>query len=126
MSGKDVCPDRILLMFSMLSSADIPLAYFMFGISRKTSFAIANNACFSFPVKSTSFTLSSRWFRAVFEPLGGQTVTVGKSRSATGWVVIVVTMGEACQAMYDLLMSCPAHKNPVQTITNQANFAGLL
>ena len=31
--------------------------------------------------------------------LWGQTVTVGKSRSATGWVVIVVTMGEACQAM---------------------------
>ena len=28
--------------------------------------------------------------RAVLEPLGGQTVTVGKSSSLIGWVVIVV------------------------------------
>ena len=63
--------------------------------------------------------------RAVFEPFGGQTVTVGNSRWATGWVVIVVTMGEACQAMYDLLIKYPADKNPMQTITNQANLVGL-
>ena len=43
---------------------------------------------------------SSRWLRAVFDPLGGQTVTVGKSSSMMGWVVMVVDKrgkGGICQ-----------------------------
>ena len=38
------------------------------------------------------------WLKAVLEPLGGQTVTVGKSRSAMGWVSIEVATGDSCQA----------------------------
>ena len=38
------------------------------------------------------------WLMAVLEPVGGQTVTVGKSRSAMGWVSIEVATGDSCQA----------------------------
>ena len=44
------------------------------------------------------------WFKAVFEPLGGQTVTVGKSNFSIGWVVIEVDTGDSCQPKYDFLI----------------------
>ena len=35
----------------------------------------------------------------VFDPLGGQTVTDGKSKSEIGFVVIVVAIGESCHSL---------------------------
>ena len=60
------------------------------------------------------------------EPLGGQMVTTGKSRSSIGWVVIEVAMGFSCQSLYDLAIRIPATMNPRQTTKNQRSFADLV
>ena len=60
------------------------------------------------------------------ESFGGQMVTMGKSRSTIGWVVIEVATGFFCQSLYDLPIKYPAPMNPRQTIQNHTNFAVLL
>ena len=41
---------------------------------------------------------------AVFDPFGGQTVTVGNSSSVMGWVVIVVDTGDAFHSWYEVVI----------------------
>ena len=53
-------------------------------------------------------------------------VTIGKSRSSMGWVVIEVAMGDTCHSLYDLPISTPAPTNPVQTTTNHKIFSDLV
>ena len=50
--------------------------------------------------------------------MGGQTVTVGKARSAMGWVVMEVATGLACQARYELAITKPAIEKARETIRN--------
>ena len=57
---------------------------------------------------------------------GGQTVTMGKSRSSMGRVVIEVAMGCSCHSLYDSPIRIPAPRNPRQTIPNHKVFADLL
>ena len=42
-------------------------------------------------------------------------VTMGKSRSLMGRVVIEVATGDSCHSLYDLLISNPAPRKPTQT-----------
>ena len=70
--------------------------------------------------------LIKSWFKAVFEPLGGQTVTVGKSNFSIGWVVIEVATGDPCQPKYDLLIKKPAMAKLEQTATPQQNLLVLV
>ena len=71
-------------------------------------------------------TLIKSWFKAVFEPLGGQTVTVGKSNFTIGWVVMEVATGDSCQPKYDLLIKYPAMIKLMQTATPQENLLVLV
>ena len=59
----------------------------------------------------------------MLESFGGQMVTLGKSRSSMGWVVIEVAMGFSCHSLYDLLIRIPAPMNPRQTTRNHKVFA---
>ena len=53
-------------------------------------------------------------------------VTLGKSRSPMGWVVIEVAIGFSCHSLYDLAIRIPAAMNPIQTTKNQRTFADLV
>ena len=74
-------------------------------------------------MKLTSLTFSSRWLRAVFDPLGGQTVTVGNSSSVMGWVVMVVDTGDSCHSLYELVIMWMAMAKQATTIATQAALA---
>ena len=76
-------------------------------------------------VKLTSLTFSSRWLRAVFDPLGGQIVTSGNSSSVMGWVVIVVDTGDSCHSEYAVAISRMAKAKLATTIATQAALAAL-
>ena len=52
-------------------------------------------------------------------------VTMGKSRSSMGWVVIEVAMGFSCNSLYDFVIRIPAVMNPRQTIESHRIFADL-
>ena len=56
---------------------------------------------------------------AVFDPLGGQTVTWGKGRLEMGWVEIEVEMGEDAQSLYELRIKRPAHRKLAATTNIQ-------
>merc|ERR1719507_1075684 len=88
-----------------------------------TSSAMAKSSCLSSSVKMTSFTFSSRWLRAVFDPLGGQTVTEGNSSSVMGWVVMVVDTGDSCHSLYELVIMYIATAKQAPTIATQAALA---
>ena len=60
---------------------------------------------------------------AVFDPLGGQTVTVGKSSSVMGWVVMVVDTGDSCHSLYELVIMVMARAKHANTMAVQANRA---
>ena len=62
----------------------------------------------------------------VLDPLGGQTVTMGKSRLPIGWVEVVVDMGDSIHDEYELLIKYPAPKNARMTIKHQTSFPPLL
>ena len=53
-------------------------------------------------------------------------VTMGKSRSSIGWVVIEVAMGFSCHSVYDLPIRVPAPMKPRQTTTIQRILADLV
>ena len=61
----------------------------------------------------------------MLEPLGGQTVTLGKSSSDRGWVEIDVRMGEACQPVYELFMRVTATVKPATTTRLQRHLETL-
>ena len=113
----------MLLLSSVLRYPVKYFTCFAFGISRNTSFCIFISSCLSSLVKLTSLTFSSRWLRAVFDPLGGQTVTVGNSSSVMGWVVIVVDTGDSCHSLYELVIMCMARAKQAATIATQAALA---
>ena len=60
---------------------------------------------------------------AVFDPLGGQTVTVGKSSLVMGWVVMVVDTGDSCHSLYELVIMVMAMAKQATTMAAQANLA---
>ena len=84
---------------------------------------MSNSCCLSSSVKLTSLTFSSRWLRAVFDPLGGQTVTAGKSSSVMGWVVMVVDTGDSCHSEYEVVIMRMAMPKQATTIATQAALA---
>ena len=59
----------------------------------------------------------------MFEPLGGHTVTVGKSSSVMGWVVMVVDTGDSCHSEYELVIMWMAMAKQASTIATQATRA---
>ena len=62
---------------------------------------------------------------AVFDLLGGQTVTVGNSSSVMGWVVMVVDTGDSCHSLYELVIMYMAMAKQATTIATQAALAAL-
>ena len=74
-------------------------------------------------MKFSFLTLSSARFRAVLDPLGGQTVTEGKAKSDIGRVVIVVAIGDSCHSVYALLIMKIAMPKLTQTIVTQVALA---
>ena len=60
---------------------------------------------------------------AVFDLLGGQTVTVGNSSSVMGWVVMVVDTGDSCHSLYELVIIPMAMEKQTRTTAAQANLA---
>ena len=60
---------------------------------------------------------------AVFDPLGGHTVTVGNSSSLIGWVVMVVDPGDSCHSLYELVIMWIAMAKQATTIVNQRALA---
>ena len=65
------------------------------------------------------------YFKAELRPLGGQIVTSGKGRSATGWGVMVVDTGESAQSEKEDWIRYPAQPNPRVTIMNHPALAVL-
>ena len=59
------------------------------------------------------------------DPLGGQTVTVGKSSSVMGRVVMVVDTGDSCHSLYELVIMYMAMAKQATTIATQAALAAL-
>ena len=64
------------------------------------------------------------YFSAELSPRGGQMVTSGKGRSATGWGVMVVDTGEFAQSEKEDWIRYPALPNP-RTTTNHPTLAVL-
>ena len=60
--------------------------------------------------------------RAVCDPLGGQTATIGNGASAMGCVSILVEIGEVFQDAKAVLIKKPAVRNPQITIIPQMHF----
>ena len=67
--------------------------------------------------------LSKRTFIAVFDPLGGQTVTIGNSSSVMGWVVRVVDTGDSCHSLYELVIMLIAKAKEATTIAIHVIFS---
>ena len=59
----------------------------------------------------------------MFDSLGGQTVTVGKTKSEIGVLVIVVSIGHSCHSLQALLMIQIAMPKLTHTITTRIALA---
>ena len=60
---------------------------------------------------------------AVFVPFGGQMVTMGKSSSPIGWVVMAVEKGSSCISLVVFQIRKIAMEKLASTPKNQANLA---